>query len=1151
MCQLLTNRAPCSHCGAGSLSLKQSLTMKKILFLAAMFATTIVAAAQTSPTEGVITADFVDEQTMQSDLLQMLADFTKYMKNDFQQAAAPNSDGDACGCFRGEDTMANNEKGVRPNADLSMICAFLLKYGKDKVSLPSGVSWTDIEDMAIKSLVFAYSTHKANKLKVCAGNNYWGSTSTSDYAWESSLWAMSVAYSAFFQWEKLTEKQRNYIYKMLKAECNYELNRTVPTGYAGDTKAEENGWEADILAVTLGLFPDDALASQWFERLRLFAINSYSHSSDKNNQTIVDPEYNTKTVAQLYRGQNLYDDYTLQNHNYFHTSYQNVVMQELGEAALALKLFQQELYGKETWKTNALMHHNLEVQTEVLNWLALTDGELAMPNGNDWSLFLYDQITSYSTNACFLRNQDALMLENLAYKYIKARQKTTQDGSWLLRADVGARRMGVEAHRVMMTYLMHHVLSTADLQPTRFEDFRQRYSAARKFDTQNIVRAFTSDRFTTFSWSAGLSSYTGYIAANSADKNKIVVPFRANNTGNFLGWYEVSGKKTNATPVVSGVYQLKGDGWTMNGELNTNDAALNNRFSIYSTPGNAVIYIDNVRANSDVTITKEKGGLMAISMDELTKTQRTLIHENGTATVSNSNTQTLSTSWLNIDGELGFVGTGEKEMCFGDRANNNSVMTSKLYSLYSGKSRSVKTGDVVDRRIMVYYTNVDATQTKNLASQLLDLRKKVPTGWNGAMAFDPNGTGYLLLSNFSSMEPCILKDLDTPYGAPVLTIPASFPNAVSFAVEPNHSFCNVVKFYTYQGTYAVQDADNPNVAYFTSLAKCAECDIIFNAVTDEGMKDVTVKVKGGETIKVTIDGNDIIIEHDSVFPQTQTDDYTQGYTDITSQLENPNFEEDVTYGNRGQNVTASGVTYADCYVNSVAATNAKWPNILPVKGWTAGNKLEGGSNYCRMYSMPYSMDLFCVSPSNVGNYAAQTAGMISDRDKGNRCLTVLNSWDKGANAITQTVNLPEGDYRLLLDMKYECTNQQQNDGQRVVASGNTNTSLTGVKVGSKTDYRYPKEPSTWQTMVYDFTIEKKQNVTLSLGFQTSASVGAANNTLLYIDNVRLLQKTPTGINKTLVTSLPDRRIYDLQGRLIEGTPRKGIYIRDGQKYIVR
>ena len=44
---------------------------------------------------------------------------------------------------------------------------------------------------------------------------------------------------------------------------------------------------------------------------------------------------------------------------------------------------------------------------------------------------------------------------------IKARQTTTADGSWLLRADVGARRMGVEAHRVMMTWLMHYVLPTS------------------------------------------------------------------------------------------------------------------------------------------------------------------------------------------------------------------------------------------------------------------------------------------------------------------------------------------------------------------------------------------------------------------------------------------------------------------------------------------------------------------------------------------------------------------------------------------------------------------------------------------------------------------------------------------------------------------
>ena len=190
-----------------------------------------------SPTEGTVLSDFVAESQMKTDLLQMLANFATYLKDDFQECAAPNSQNEACGCFKGENTMGNDEKGVRTNADLSMICAFLVKYAKDKVTLPANISWSDLETMAMKSLVFAYSTHKANKLKVCSGNSYWGSVSNNDHVWESSLWAMSVAYSAFFQWEKLSEQQKNYIYQLLKAECNYELERNIPVGYAGESSA--------------------------------------------------------------------------------------------------------------------------------------------------------------------------------------------------------------------------------------------------------------------------------------------------------------------------------------------------------------------------------------------------------------------------------------------------------------------------------------------------------------------------------------------------------------------------------------------------------------------------------------------------------------------------------------------------------------------------------------------------------------------------------------------------------------------------------------------------------------------------------------------------------------------------------------------------
>ena len=1126
-----------------------------------------------SLTEGVITHDFVSEAEMKDDILQMLADFSLWMKNDFQPCAAPNSMGEVCGCFRGENTMANDERGVRPNADLSMICAFLTKYAKDKVTLPAGVTWTDLEDMAMQSLVFAYSTHKANKLKVCSGNNYWGSTSTSDYTWESSLWAMSVAYSAYFQWDKLTAEQKGYIYALLKAECNYELGRSIPTGYASDSKAEENGWEADVLAATLGLFPDDELAPKWFARLREFAINSYSHYADATDQTVIDPEYDNTTVAQLYRGKNLYDDYTLQNHNLFHTSYQNVVMQELGEAALALKMFQLGTTGTEKWKTNALMHNNQEVMDEVLNWLALADGELAMPNGNDWSLFLFDQITSYATMACFLRDADALMLENMAYKYIKARQQSTTDGSWLLNADVGARRMGVQAHRVMMTWLMHEVMSTADLTPTKWIDFNERYADAKVFGTQNIVRAATDDRFTCFSWSTGLQSYTGYIASNSPDKNKIIVPYRANNTGNLLGWYIVSGKGTNATPVASGIYDLRGNSYTMNGELNTNDAALNNRFAIYSTPGNAVIYLDYVRGNTSGTITREQGGLLAISTDPMMKEKRTIyraaspnpsqggesnaVHQQ----LDGSSFASWQTPWVNVDNALGIVSKSARGMAFGDRSLNNSIHTAKLYASYSAESRNFTPGQVVDRRHIIYYSNIDAPTTQQMAEGLQVLTDAVPEGWNGVIAPDPDGARYLLLSNFASDRKCVLSGISCELGAPVFCVPTVIEESkasATFACEINHSVSEVLRtFIKGDNITAVQVADDSCAVYLQAQKK--QTEVTVSIVGDDAVASSTFAFDG--CVKVTAEGGTIKVES-AAFPEEETVNFYEGYTDITADvLTNANFEDDVTYGNATGNVTLGTTVYNPCYVNAVKASNSSFSNVLPVKGWTAKSTLTGGSHFARMYSMPYSTTMYCVSPSNVGNYAAQCARPLMDDTCGVRCLTVLNSWTSGTNRIIQTSRLPEGEYRLLIDMRYECPNQQSNDGSKIVASGNTNTSYTGVKYGSKTDYRYPTENNTWELMMYDFTLTRTTSVEISLGFTTSAAVGAANNTLLYIDNVRLLQKksdVDTGIGSVMyeaqeaVYTLTGQKILEVSAddKLSEHLPA-GVYIKGNQKVLVK
>lgn len=1112
-----------------------------------------------SPTEGVITNDFTDEATMMSDLLQMLANSVEYANSIWYNCVATNSAGEECGYFMANSAGNSNEDGVRTNADLSMICAFLYKYAQDKVTLPEDITWDDVREMAVKSLVFGYSTHKANKLKVTSNSSYWGSVSTSDYTWESSLWAMSLAYSAYFLEDELSESQKEYVYEMIKAECNYELYRSIPTGYSGDTKAEENGWETNILACALGLYPDDELAGDWYDRLREFAINCYSHVDDAEDGTVIDEDYDSQTVGDLYVGKNLYDDYTLQNHSYFHTSYQNVVMQELGESELALLLFQGDSV---KWNTNALMHNNQEVMDEVLCRLALADGELAMPNGNDWSMFLYDQIASYATAACFLRDPNALMLENLAYKNIKARQSTTDDGSWLLNSDIGPRRMGVEGHRVMTTYLMHMVASTADLTPSSWDDFSREQEEAHLFTSQNIVRASSEARFAVFSWSSGLSSYTGYVTANSADKNKIIVPYAANNTGNILGWYTVSGQSTDASPSVNGIYSLNGNSFTMNGKLLVNGSTLENNFTLYATPGNAFVYMDYVRAKSSGTITGEKGGLMAISTDVFTKETRTLYHAKGRIQTDGSSLTTLDSKWVNIDNEVGIIrNDSDKLVGFGDRELNSSIYLSKIYPSYSADGRTFSTDDIVDRRHIIYYNGVDSATTARLSEQLVSLRDDVAEGWNGMIASDPDSARYLLLSNYLGETACTLENILLPEGAPVFSETTAITaqgSTVTFRCDVNHSIANTLRVYVKAEQLSAEQIEGDSCGAYIYNYSGTEQEAEIAIYADSTKLTTTVTMAADESIAVRVVNGEIVVE------TIAEGENEEAWYDITDRyIQNPSFEEDETYGTESS-VTLNGTTYNPCYINTVEASDDDYPQILPIVGWTEGNELSGASNYAVLYSMPYSTTMYCVSPSSVGNSASIMAKPAADDSCGTRCLSVLNSWTSGVNRITQQVTLPEGEYKLTFLAQYVCTNEMRhvNDYTISTTGDNINYSLCGISINDNDNFLYPTLANNWESLECPFTLDEETDVTISMGLKTTEAVGAAYNTRLYLDQVKLWSKqdVTTAIND--IQTNDDNTtvdVYNIQGiKLRSNVPSaqatngllRGVYIIGDKKVIV-
>lgn len=741
--------------------------------------------------EGAFDITFVQEKQMMNEMMQMIANSMTYAKSIYTDAEK-DSEGTEVGYFKANSAGQSNEDGVRTNADFAFICAFLYKMGEE-AALPAGITRELIKEMSIKALNWGCSTHRSLMLKRCTNNRYWGSAdkdadgSEGGYTWESSLWAQSLAFAGWLLQDELNDRQKEHLKTLIVAEANHQLTRTIPYGHLEDTKAEENGWDTNILACAVALYPNHQNAKAWYLKCQEFAMNTYSIASDSLNTTVVDG----KRVCDWFVGQNLFDDYTLQNHGFFHTSYQNIAIQELSESYLALKAMQK---GNKFALPNALKHNVQPMFNEVLKELALADGELAMPNGNDWSMYLYDQLASYSAMACLYGDADALMLENRAFKNTQARQQTTTDGSWMLNSDIGPRRMGVTGRRVAMAWLYHRYFSTEELTPTSWEEFSSAHQTTKHFPYVNVVRSQSKERAVFFSWATQKGSYTGMIGTSNPAKNKIMIPFRYRNTGNFLGYYKVNGKKDNAVPLINGIYDIRENSFVMNGKLLTNDKSLTQSFTLYATPGNAVIYMDYVESNEAVTITGERGGLMGISTDPFTQTTRTLFTANGKTTSDGNNLTTFETGWVNIDNEVGIVGKNKgKQMAFGDNDLLNSIYTSKIYPSYSNEERNYAAGEAVDTRNVVYYSNIDAKTTQRLANET---QTYSTNGYTGILAPDPDGTCYFLLSRYSDADSTFtIKDVSCSLGAPVFgdtTLISKSKSSTTFRCNKNESVANTI-----------------------------------------------------------------------------------------------------------------------------------------------------------------------------------------------------------------------------------------------------------------------------------------------------------------------------------------------------------------------
>lgn len=211
---------------------------------------------------------------------------------------------------------SRDEHGIRPGASLLYGAAVLMKTGPwhaERAGLP--------RDAALKRLrMAARGLAAAHKVNAPDGKG-WG-----DH-WQSAHWASLLGQGVWMLWDEMPPDVRAMIQKLVEHEADrfiaagYKVPYwTAPDGHVnspGDTKAEENSWNAMVLQLAVAMMPGHPHAAAWKRVASELMVSAFSLKTDLDNGRVVDG----RPVKDWLHGFNVRDDGAVINHNIIHPDY--------------------------------------------------------------------------------------------------------------------------------------------------------------------------------------------------------------------------------------------------------------------------------------------------------------------------------------------------------------------------------------------------------------------------------------------------------------------------------------------------------------------------------------------------------------------------------------------------------------------------------------------------------------------------------------------------------------------------------------------------------------------------------------------------------------------------------------------------------------
>ncbi|SMC59323.1 hypothetical protein [Pedobacter nyackensis] len=347
-----------------------------------------------------------------------------------------------------------NEYRYRFPAAMAFGVAIAIKTGIYDPSV-TGVSLQEAKDKTVSLLRSVAYDHKVN-----GSRKVWGGD------WQAAHWAYYIGYGAWLLWDEFSPDDRSNVIKMLVSEADrflpsaplYYKDSTGKVIFKGDSKIEENAWNAELLYLAAVMLPNHAHSNKWLQKAVEYLIAATALPSDIHNARII----HGKPVSKWIQGYNMEEPGFVINHGIIHPQY-NALASMINAPivfSLAGKLTPEAArFNLDKIYYSVTTHRFSDPPYKAPGGTMYQEGspEVYYPEGSDWGFGVYDNFANLDV-AAFTYGWDNLSKKHKGAYWAKLhinkvleQQKRFADGhtyigdkenSYLGREEAIASRMG-------------------------------------------------------------------------------------------------------------------------------------------------------------------------------------------------------------------------------------------------------------------------------------------------------------------------------------------------------------------------------------------------------------------------------------------------------------------------------------------------------------------------------------------------------------------------------------------------------------------------------------------------------------------------------------------------------------------------------------